>query len=604
MLALSIKTIAGVQREFVLNSNGPWRIGRKAPCEIQVPDRFISSVHAELSLTRDGLRLRRLKDLNPICIGDAEIDSAIVEPGSCFKIGKTEFHVIETGAVSGTSMLDSRAILAAAPAQPGKHSGIRMAVAEVMKELSRIAECRQESELNQAVLRLVCERLGAERGVMARTGVDSALTVIATHKFDDKANIQELISTTVLKKVLNETQTVLIANVATHHSLGAQQSVQENKICAVACAPFLNPDMSVAGVIYVDNQSREAEFDSRDAEFLLWAGHYYKLLSERILLQKRLEIQVEELKHAAVADVQMVAASQAIIDVLERARKVAPTDISVLILGESGSGKECVAKFIHRQSARAKGPFIARNCAAIPEALFESEMFGCVKGAFFGADADRNGAFSEAAGGTLFLDEIAEMSPTHQAKILRVIEDKRVLPVGTQRDRAVEVRVVCATNSDLQAAVKARRFREDLFFRLADFVLEVPPLRQRRDDILPLATHFTRQESNGASVLSANAESRLLVHEWRGNVRELRSVIRNAVLMSRGKEIQIEDLGLPTVSGRSISLSSKAQTLVDVEREHIRKIMRQFNGNITQAAEFLGIARSTLVLKLKEIGIR
>jgi transcriptional regulator with PAS, ATPase and Fis domain len=245
----------------------------------------------------------------------------------------------------------------------------------------------------------------------------------------------------------------------------------------------------------------------------------------------------------------MVGASCKIRDVLALVQRVAPTASTVLIQGETGTGKELVARAIHRNSPRATGPFVAINCAALTESLLESEMFGHEKGAFTGAIAQKKGKIESATGGTLFLDEISELTAAMQAKLLRVLQEREVEPVGSTRSIKVDVRVIAATNCNLRDAVQAGRFREDLFFRLNVVTIATPPLRQRREDVVPLAVTFLAKISTKYNVpqktLSLEAMSLLVLHDWPGNVRELENAMEHAVVLSRGMEITPEDLPRP-----------------------------------------------------------
>jgi two-component system response regulator HydG len=238
---------------------------------------------------------------------------------------------------------------------------------------------------------------------------------------------------------------------------------------------------------------------------------------------------------------------------------------------------------------------VARNCAAIPENLFESEMFGHKKGSFTGAESDRRGAFLEADGGTLFLDEIADLPSALQTKLLRAIQEKVIRPVGSDKDIPVNVRIICATNRDLLECCTNREFREDLYYRLATVTLTVPPLRDRREDIVPLARHFVRAFSDGLRNLTKAAEDRLVVYQWPGNVRELRSIMEQAVIFAAGSEINADEINLPGAGAR---INLAPQSLAEAERRHILSVLASVNGNKTEAAKALGLARSTLLVKL------
>ncbi len=297
--------------------------------------------------------------------------------------------------------------------------------------------------------------------------------------------------------------------------------------------------------------------------------------------------------------------SPAMARTLELAQRVAQVDSTVLLTGESGVGKERIARFIHDESARRGGPFVAINCGAVPETLLESELFGHAKGSFTGADQDRAGLFEAANGGTLLLDEIGEVPPAMQVKLLRVLQEREVRRVGENRTRPVNARVLAATNRDLTAEIHAARFRQDLYYRLRVVEIHVPPLRDRREDILPLARTFLAAASarTGRKVtgLTPAAASRLLRHNWPGNVRELENAIERAVVLARRARVDIEDLP----DDLSLALpdpgtSGDVRPLADVERDYILGVMRTVNGNRAQAARKLGIGTATLYRKLKE----
>lgn len=305
----------------------------------------------------------------------------------------------------------------------------------------------------------------------------------------------------------------------------------------------------------------------------------------------------------------LVSSSEAMRQVFKRIGLVANSDATVLILGETGTGKELVARALHRNSGRAGRPFVAVNCAAIPAELMESELFGHVKGAFTGAVSDRIGRFREADGGTLFLDEIGDMPLATQAKILRVLQEREITPVGANHTQAVDVRIVAATHRDLPAAVKEGRFREDLWYRLQVVPLWLPPLRERLGDVLLLAEHFLRLQGGDAPKrLSAAAARLLLEHAWPGNVRELRNAMERAAILSHGPLIDVEHIGLQvapaTVAELDIDWDGPLQRAVGrLEREMIRRALAATAGNRAEAARRLGLSRQQLYRKLAEFGL-
>ena len=322
---------------------------------------------------------------------------------------------------------------------------------------------------------------------------------------------------------------------------------------------------------------------------------------------QRLESDNQRLARAAQVELPgtFIAESAAMRPVLEVMERVAPSDANVLIMGEHGTGKEVVAQWLHARSHRAARALVPVNAGGISEGVFESELFGHVKGAFTDAKADRVGCFELADRGTLFLDEIANLAPKLQAKLLRVLQTGEFQRVGSSRTLRVDVRVLSATNADVRSAVAASQFREDLLYRLNTVELRLPPLRDRREDIPLLAAHFLDHYANRyrkpLGALDAGATAALLGHPWPGNVRELAHTIERAVLMARGPRLAAADLGLQPVTSGTDDLA--AMTMDDAERFIIRKALARHNGNVNQAAEALGMSRSALYRRIQQYGL-
>jgi transcriptional regulator with PAS, ATPase and Fis domain len=294
-----------------------------------------------------------------------------------------------------------------------------------------------------------------------------------------------------------------------------------------------------------------------------------------------------------------VGASDAWREVIRRAAQVAATEATTCLQGESGTGKEVIARFIHQLSPRSRGPFIAINCAALPEQLLESELFGFERGAFTGAQQSKAGQIELATGGVLFLDEVTEMTPAAQAKFLRVLQEREFLRLGGTRPVRVNVRVIAATNRDLDDAVAQGDFRADLYYRLNVFDIRIPPLRERRDDILPLADTFLRELAGSRAELTPEAIEALRRHEWAGNVRELRNVVERALIVCDGRFIDVEHLGLRARNDVSLSSLTDLDTL---EKKAIERAMRDTDGNKVKAAKQLGISRMQLYGRLRKFG--
>ena len=286
-------------------------------------------------------------------------------------------------------------------------------------------------------------------------------------------------------------------------------------------------------------------------------------------------------------------------EVIRRATQVAATEATTCLQGESGTGKEVIARFIHQRSPRSRGPFIAINCAALPEQLLESELFGFERGAFTGAQQSKPGQIELAAGGVLFLDEVTEMTPAAQAKFLRVLQEREFLRLGGTRPVRVNVRVIAATNRDLDDAVAQGTFRADLYYRLNVFDIRIPPLRERRDDILPLAAGFLREFAGATAELTPEAMEALRRHEWPGNVRELRNVLERALIMCDGPFIDAEHLCLRARKDVPLSSITDLETL---EKQAIERAMRDADGNKVRAAKQLGISRMQLYGRLRKFG--
>jgi DNA-binding NtrC family response regulator len=329
---------------------------------------------------------------------------------------------------------------------------------------------------------------------------------------------------------------------------------------------------------------------------------------ERLVTRRERELNLlRERVARQAASKHFVAGSAAMQDVLELAARVAPLDTTVLVYGESGTGKEFIVRMIHDQSPRASGPFVSINCAALTETLLESELFGHVRGAFTGAVRDKAGLFEVAGNGTLFLDEIGEVAPTVQAKLLRALQEREIRRVGAERTIKINARVVAATNRDLRNAVATGTFRQDLYFRLGAFVIEVPPLRERREDIPPLVHDFVRRAATrvkrDVQTVSAEAMTALMNYRWPGNVRELEHAIERAVIVARGASIRLRELPPEILQKSHQSQNDGSLDLNAQERIMIERALERFRGSRKEAAEALKISTVTLWRKMKQYGL-
>lgn len=327
-----------------------------------------------------------------------------------------------------------------------------------------------------------------------------------------------------------------------------------------------------------------------------------KLLYENLCLRRELESKVE-------FDL-VVGKSKAMRAVLDIVRRVSPTESTVLITGESGTGKELIAREIHNHSLRRQAPFVVVDCGALIETLFESELFGHVRGSFTGAHETKHGRFEVADGGTIFFDEISNIGPNIQAKLLRVIQEREINRIGSAKPIKVDVRLLAATNENLADALRKGKFREDLFYRLSVVPVHLPPLRERKEDIPVLVEHFLRKYNKKAKktieTISPRAVKALADYDWPGNIRELENTIERAVVLSKGNGIEIEDLMYHGISASSTSMSpvgGKYKSLEEMENEYIRTVLRAQLGNKSKAADILGIDRKTIWAKIKKYKI-
>jgi DNA-binding NtrC family response regulator len=345
-----------------------------------------------------------------------------------------------------------------------------------------------------------------------------------------------------------------------------------------------------------------------------------RLVVGRALERTRLERENRELRERverAFRFDNLIGSGAAMRRVFEVIRKVAETDLTVLIRGESGTGKELVAEALHQHSTRARGPFVAVNCAAISRELVESELFGHEKGAFTGADARRKGRFESASGGTIFLDEIGDMAPETQAKVLRVLQERRFERVGGTAPVEVDVRVLAATHRDLEGDVRRGRFREDLYYRLKVVEIEIPPLRERPEDVPALVDRFladlAERLDRPRKSIRPEALARLAACPWPGNVRELRNVVEQAAVLAAGDALEEADLRLPDAEagppGDALApglpfAEAKRRTVLDFERRYLLDALRRHGGNISRAAAAVGMVRQSLQQKIRELGLR
>ncbi len=455
-------------------------------------------------------------------------------------------------------------------------------------------------QLLDEILKVGFRTLDAERGFIAL--VDENTGELTCELIRDTSGEQEPekleVSRTIIHKVLKEGVSILTANALKDREFRDVKSVQEYSIRSAICAPLLFRG-EVVGIVYLDNRASAGSFTPDDLTFLTALCHQAGIAIGNSRLYRQVVQENIQMGSALKDKFQILGDSKVMQNVYKTIKKVAPSDVTVLIQGETGTGKELVAQTVHALSARNSKPFIAVNCVAIPKELIESELFGHEKGAFTDAVTTRQGKFELAHKGTIFLDEIGDMSSETQARVLRVLEQKELQRVGGTKNIEVDVRVVAATNKDLGKAVEEGRFREDLYYRLNVVLIKLPTLKERKEDIILLAEHFM---AGRARKISPRAEQLLLAYDWPGNVRELKNCIERAVVLGDGEVIQPEDLPFNIRQGGKL-VPYPLESLEHMEEYHILRVLRYTNWNKSETAKILGITRQTLDNKIEKYKI-
>ncbi|MEZ6063142.1 MAG: sigma-54-dependent Fis family transcriptional regulator [Planctomycetaceae bacterium] len=381
----------------------------------------------------------------------------------------------------------------------------------------------------------------------------------------------------------------------------------------LVCVPLKDSDGTIVGAFECMNRHNDLPFTDEDVECLQQLGTQAAVAVRNLKERSLLHRSRDQLAAQVTSKVQIIGESSAIAALRDTIRRLSMTDLPVLVLGESGTGKEVAAQSLHYNGQRANSPFVAVNCAALTETLLESELFGHEQGAFTDAREARQGKFELADGGTLFLDEIGDMSPGGQAKLLRVLEQKVITRVGGSQAIPIDVRIVAATNANLAESVREKKFREDLYYRLSVVTLDLPALRDRPEDILPLAEHFLKhfatQARRPALQFTSEARRRLQAHTWPGNIRELRNLMERVAFLCPHDRVDVDDLAFilspGQKSGDQPSLDMGLETATRVfQRDFIRRCIRQVNENMTDAAKLLGLHRSNLYRKMKQLEMK
>jgi Nif-specific regulatory protein len=610
-------------------------VGRSWNNSIQIVDEQISRNHARFTQSGKGFEIEDLGSRNGVIINGKRVERALLKPGDEIEIGDTllvyepdfELKVDPSADATvvmypphpkATSSVTRKTLEAAHPealAEPADETlDALKAVHRRLKavyEISRIIGSTVEMrELLNSILRAVLAALGRGAAIILLSRDDGETLAPVASLALAKEKKEMPISKTILQMVMKEIKGILSSDAITDPRFAKSHSISLHGIRSVLCAPLTSRGRAI-GVLLVQSTESVAAFSEEDLSLLVAIGAQAGLAIENARTLSGLRRDNLNLRTILRGGLEIVGNSPQLKAALRMAEKIAPSAATVLLQGQTGTGKELLAAFIHQRSPRREMPFVCVNCSAIPESLLESELFGHEKGAFTGADKAKPGIFEAADGGTLFMDEIGEISPQMQVKLLRAIEQKTFYRLGSARTTSVDVRLICATSKDLEAAVRERRFREDLYYRVAVLPIHLPLLRERKEDIPMLVQHFLKQFAAkfGKPIqdLAPNAMELLLNYSWPGNVRELQNVLERAVILCDGPKIETVHLpqGLAGVSsetatGVDIPL---AQKLAQLERACIEKALRDARGRKAEAARLLRISRPTLDKKIKEFSL-
>ncbi len=483
------------------------------------------------------------------------------------------------------------------------------ALVEISQQINSI---KAPDQLLDNILDIAVQQLAAERGFILLKDENDGQTFSprATRNIDSaKVSDVKDISHSTVEKVLQTASPILTFDALSDERFDDAQSVLMHQIRSIACVPLLLKG-DLLGAIYIDSQGQKARFSRQSLDFLQAFANQAAVALENARLLAHLQQENALLKeefHRIYAFEEIIGKSKAMEQVFALMGKVLNNDITVLLLGETGTGKELVARAIHHNGHRKQHSFVPVNCGAIPENLIESELFGHKKGAFTGAIADKKGLIAVADGGTLFLDEIGELPLSMQVKLLRFLQEKEFSPVGDVRIHQSDVRIIAATNRDLRESVQQGTFREDLYYRLNVITIDIPPLRQRMKDIPLLAKHFlekySRTTAKQVNAVNPDALKMMSEYSWPGNIRELENTIERAVVMAAGPAIMPDDLMLP--GGKKPAEGVQAgMTLEELSSRLLQKTLDAAGGNKTRAAEMMGVSLRWVHYKMKEWGLK
>ncbi len=600
----------------------PVVIGRDTTATLCIADASVSRRHSQIEKEDEQFVILDLESLNGTFINDVPVKRRRLEHGDRVRIGDSQFlfllHDGDVHSKSSEVRFDDGQMVSGSTLQFRFNDALYLMARDLsalMKVSTTINAIRGVEELQKTLLELLFEVVPAERGAILLTDPGpqgDPLEFASVFGLDRRRGQDESIkvSRSVTKGVLQHGESLLINNQTESTDFESADSLIADRPGSILCVPLIMLERTL-GVIYLDTKEPEVVFDK---DHLQLVSAISAITAVAIENARHIEWLVSE-NQRLIADFNiehnMVGESQAMRNVLQFVSKVAPTHSTVLLSGESGTGKELVARAIHQNSKRADRPFMAVNCAALAESLLESELFGHEKGSFTGALAMKKGRLEIADGGTVFLDEIGELSLALQVKLLRVLQERDFERVGGTRTIKVDIRLITATNKNLEDAAAAGTFRQDLYYRLNVVGLEMPPLRERQEDIPLLANYFAAKYGEKCNRritgISAEAQARLLGYDWPGNVRELENAIERAVVLGNTDRILLEDLPESIIESEPAATAPGTkyhEAVAQTKKQIILNAMQQAKGSYTDAAKLLGVHPNYLHRLIRNLNLK
>lgn len=599
----------------------PVVIGRETAVEVCLADSAVSRRHSKIEKNADQFWISDLQSLNGTFVNDVPVKQRQLQHGDRIRIGDTQFlFLLHDGDVSSHASnieWDERKLGSGSTIQVRFDDALFLMARDLtalMKVSTAINAIRGLAELQQRLLELLFEVVPAQRGAIMLSGGEEPADLAAMFGLDRDGNVDTTIkvSKTIVDRVLAE-GVAIVSNELASESSNAAASLLATHTNALLCVPLKMLERTL-GVIYLDTSTANTRFDNDHLQLVSAIAGIAAVAIENVRHLEWLEGENQRLRADSEIEHNMVGEGAALRRVYQFIAKAAPTDSTVLISGESGTGKELAARAIHRNSKRADKPFMAVNCAALTESLLESELFGHEKGAFTGALAQKKGRLEVADGGTVFLDEIGELSPPLQVKLLRVLQEREFERVGGTRTIKIDIRLVAATNKDLETAIADGSFRKDLYYRLNVVKLEMPALRERPEDIPLLASYFAMKYADKCNRrvtgVSAAARARLVSYDWPGNVRELENAIERAVVMGSTEQLLAEDLPdaiVETAVAPDSAVGPPAryhEAVAETKKQIITSAMEQAKGSYTEAAKLLGVHPNYLHRLIRNLDLK